>query len=111
MLALRCTSAHCRCAAKPTLASPVRRLQGIEMNLVPALSWLAGLRQQRPAAPLDFADMGTAFGLDASLDASLGASPDSEPPATIPAVFMKKGRPETEAPQQQATRQGMQARR
>jgi hypothetical protein len=77
------------------------------MNLVPAFSWLAGLRRQRPAAPLDFADMGTAFGLDASL----GTSVDSDPPATIPAVFMKKGRPETETPQQQATRQGMHARR
>ena len=77
------------------------------MNLVPTFSWFAGLRRQRPDALPDFADMGTAFGLDASLDASL----DSEPPATIPAVFMKKGRPETEAPQQQATRQVMRARR
>jgi hypothetical protein len=73
------------------------------MNLVHTFSWFAGLRRQRPAAPRDFADMGTAFGLDASLD--------TEPPTTVPAVFMKKGRPETEAPQQRAPRIELRARR
>ena len=59
------------------------------MNLVPTFSWFAGLRWQRPrhAAPLDFADMGTAFGLDASLD--------TEPAISRLAPLMKKGRPET----------------
>jgi hypothetical protein len=68
------------------------------MNLAPAFSWFASLRWQRarPVALLDFADMGTAFGLDASLD--------SEPSTTMPAVFMKNGRSETGAPEQQATR-------
>jgi len=68
------------------------------MNLVPAFTWFASLRWPRaqPAVPLDFADMGTAFGLDASLD--------SELPTTIPAVFMKNGRPESGAPQERRSR-------
>ena len=58
------------------------------MNLSPAFSWLAKLKWQRPrrAKRLDFADMGTAFGLDASLE--------SEPPivpATVKAAHAKAG--------------------
>ncbi len=55
------------------------------MNLVPAFSWLTRLRWQRlrPASQVDFADMGTAFGLDASMDSL---------PAAEPAAGMKRGR-------------------
>jgi hypothetical protein len=62
------------------------------MNLVPTFSWLTQLRWQRarPAAPPDLADMGTAFGLDASMGA--------EPPSTMPAFFLRSGRPEEAAP-------------
>ena len=70
------------------------------MNLIPTFSWLASLKWQRPhrVAPLDFADMGTAFGLDASLD--------SMPPLET-VVAMKKGRPETGAPQRRLSRVGL----
>ena len=57
------------------------------MSRVLSFSWFANLRWQRrrSIASPDFGDMGTAFGLDASLD--------SDPPTTVPAVFMKNGRP------------------
>ncbi|KNZ34165.1 MAG: hypothetical protein AD742_01815 [Methylibium sp. NZG] len=53
------------------------------MNLVSPFSWFAGWRWQRSRAGArpDFADMGTAFGLDASMTA--------EPPSTMSAVFTK----------------------
>ena len=59
------------------------------MNLVPAFSWLTRLRWQRlrPASQVDFADMGTAFGLDASMDSL---------PAAEPAAGMKRGRPKSD---------------
>ena len=62
------------------------------MNLVPSFSWFTSLRWQRlrPAAVPDFADMGTAFGLDASFD--------TEMPSTMPAFFMRRGRPVEGAP-------------
>lgn len=62
------------------------------MSLVPPFSWFVGWRWQRArvSAGPDFGDMGTAFGLDASID--------SEPPTTVPAVFMKNGRPGEGAP-------------
>ena len=62
------------------------------MNLVPTFSWLTKVRWQRPrpAAPADFGDMGTAFGLDASIE--------TEPPSTMPAFFVRSGRPADEAP-------------
>ncbi len=62
------------------------------MNLVPSFSWFTSLRWQRlrPAAGPDFADMGTAFGLDASFDAEM--------PSTIPAFFMRSGCPTEGAP-------------
>lgn len=68
------------------------------MNLVATFSRFAKLRWQRLRAVVspDFGDMGTAFGLDACLD--------SEPATTRPAVFMKKGGPEPEAPQQRLLR-------
>ncbi len=63
------------------------------MSLVPSFSWFASLRWQRlrPAVPPDFADMGTAFGHDASMD--------TEAPTTVPAFFMKNGRPGNGAPE------------
>ncbi len=67
------------------------------MNWVPSLAWFARLgwaRSQRQAPP-DFADMGTAFGLDAWLE----FQPRAETAATL-----KKGRPETGAPQQRPAR-------
>ena len=74
------------------------------MNLVPTFTWFAGLRQRRRlnAARLDFADMGTAFGLDASMDTEpLGLAFLAKP------VPKKKGRPETGAPQQRPLRAAM----
>ena len=63
------------------------------MSLVSPFSWFANLRWQRlqPAAPADFADMGTAFGLDASMD--------REPASTIPAVYNDSGRSRDGAPE------------
>ena len=61
------------------------------MNLMTGLAWLAALRQQRPErreSP-DLADMGTAFGLDASLAAAPTNS--GTPPS-------ETGHPETVAP-------------
>ena len=74
------------------------------MNLVPTFSWLTSLRRARArrAAPFDFADMGTAFGLDASLD--------SVPPVE-PALIIKKGRTETGAPLQRSPRVGLRGSR
>jgi hypothetical protein len=62
------------------------------MNLVPRFSWLAklGWRLPRAAARPDFADMGTAFGLDASLASSFA------PSAVM--TGKKKGRSPKEAP-------------
>ena len=62
------------------------------MSRVPSFSWFAKLRWQRlrPAAPPDFGGMGTAFGLDASMD--------RDPPTTLPAFFMRNGRPTNGAP-------------
>lgn len=50
------------------------------MNLVPPKAWLSAFRWQLPrrASGPDFADMGTAFGLDASLEAEPGPPPAQE---------------------------------
>jgi hypothetical protein len=63
------------------------------MSLIPSFSWFANLRWQRlrPASAADFGDMGTAFGLDATIDA--------DPPTTVPAFFMRNGRPIPGAPE------------
>ncbi len=47
------------------------RIQGCVMNKVSRLSWWSkvGSRKATPADDDDFADMGTAFGLDASMAA------------------------------------------
>ena len=61
------------------------------MNLMSGLAWFAALRRQRPErreSP-DLADMGTAFGLDASM----AAAPII--PGTAPS---ETGRPETVTP-------------
>ena len=74
------------------------------MNLVPTFAWFAGLRQRRRlnAARLDFADMGTAFGLDASMDTEpLGLASLAKPAPN------KNGRPETGAPQQRPSHAAM----
>jgi hypothetical protein len=62
------------------------------MSRVPPFSWFANLRWQRlrGVPPTDFGDMGTAFGLDASMD--------RDPPTTVPAFFMRNGRPTNGAP-------------
>jgi hypothetical protein len=72
-------------------------VKGLTMNLVPAFSWLTRLKWQRlrPAASVDFADMGTAFGLDASMDSL---------PAAEPAARMKRGRPIVGAPEERQSR-------
>ena len=78
------------------------------MNLVPTFSWFTHFKWQMPrrSAQPDFADMGTAFGLDASLD----PQPLTKPPLARPSM-QKKGRPEPGAPQQQPSRSGVRARR
>ena len=67
------------------------------MNWVPSWAWFAHLgwaRSQRHSLR-DFADMGTAFGLDASLEFL---------PCAEPAMAKKNGRPEIRAPQQRPSR-------
>ena len=61
------------------------------MNLMSGLAWFAALRRHRPERreTPDLADMGTAFGLDASM-AAAPLSPGAPPSET--------GRPETVAP-------------
>jgi hypothetical protein len=58
------------------------------MDKVQKTPWWASIGFGRPEAPpdTDYADMGTAFGLDASLSPEAGYAPASEPSeATIPA--------------------------
>lgn len=59
------------------------------MNLLPGLTWLTSMASRRSPADDDApdpADMGTAFGLDASMEAEPGeASPQSEPTLHPPA--------------------------
>ena len=78
------------------------------MNLVPAFAWFSHFKWQvaRRASVPDFADMGTAFGLDASLDTQ---PPEPPPAATAPS--QKKGRPVPGAPQQQPSRSNVRAGR
>jgi hypothetical protein len=82
--------------------------EGDAMNLVPTFAWFTHFKWHVPrrSSPPDFADMGTAFGLDASLD--------SEPavlPVETAAAAQKKGRPVPGAPQQQPLRGNARARR
>ena len=51
---------------------------------VPARSWFGAWRRKRRAAQPDFADMGTAFGLELSLNQKL--LDDMLPPAPTPAM-------------------------
>lgn len=59
------------------------------MNLLPGLTWLTSMASRRSPADDDApdpADMGTAFGLDASMEAEPGeASPKSDPTLPTPA--------------------------
>jgi hypothetical protein len=68
------------------------------MNLRSSMTWWSGFkwRMPRPLVARDLADMGTAFGLDASLDLE-PAEPESRR-----AKAQKNGRPVTGAPQQRA---------
>jgi len=62
------------------------------MNWSEGLSWLAALGKRRhpPARDTDCADMGTAFGLDASLGApSVSEASHAAGPATQPAAHWK----------------------
>jgi hypothetical protein len=57
------------------------------MNKVAKSPWWASIGFSRPQAEqdTDYADMGTAFGLDASLSQDAGYTPEGEPSeATIP---------------------------
>jgi hypothetical protein len=66
------------------------------MNKIPSKPWWASIGfGRRPAEhDTDYADMGTAFGLDASLSADVGyAARSGLPEATIPATDLSVIKP------------------
>jgi hypothetical protein len=84
----------------------IPRLPGVEMSFIPSFAWLSNFswRVARPTTGRDFADMGTAFGLDASMDDEPAPAPARIGAARAGAH--KKGRSETGAPQQRLSREG-----
>ncbi|MEY4560970.1 MAG: hypothetical protein RLZZ618_247 [Pseudomonadota bacterium] len=59
------------------------------MNLMPEWWTSLGRRRETPPVDTDFADMGTAFGLDASIEADLARGPSEgvHPATGLPVVW------------------------
>jgi len=66
------------------------------MNLLPGLTWLASMASRRSPVDDDTpdpADMGTAFGLDASMEAEPDEASPKQKPASAPAADRLVRRP------------------